>query len=78
MRVQLTRAGEPVSWRFLAKDGAALPEALVATAPAELEIFPGETYDFEFLLVGPAPLRLEVELQRAAGQRASVSLETDQ
>jgi FtsP/CotA-like multicopper oxidase with cupredoxin domain len=77
VRVRLTRAGEPVMWRFLAKDGAALPEALAATQPAELEIFPGETYDFEFLPVGLSPLRLEVELQRAAGQRASVSLGID-
>jgi FtsP/CotA-like multicopper oxidase with cupredoxin domain len=74
VRVRLMRAGEPVMWRSLAKDGAALPEALAATQPAELEIFPGETYDFEFLPVGLSPLRLEVELQRAAGQRASVSL----
>jgi hypothetical protein len=35
---------------------------------------PGETYDFDFLPVGLGPLLLEVELQRAAGQRASISL----
>jgi FtsP/CotA-like multicopper oxidase with cupredoxin domain len=78
VRVRLTRAaGEPVTWGFLAKDGAALPEAMVATAPAEVDIFPGETYDFEFSPVGPSALRLEAELQRAAGQRAAVSLKID-
>ncbi|HLA71064.1 MAG TPA: multicopper oxidase domain-containing protein [Steroidobacteraceae bacterium] len=77
VRVRLTRAEELVMWRFVAKDGAALPEALVTTQPADLEIFPGETYDFEFLPIGRSPLRLEVELQRATGQRATVALSID-
>jgi FtsP/CotA-like multicopper oxidase with cupredoxin domain len=76
-RVRLTRADELVMWRFLAKDGAALPEALVKMQPADLEIFPGETYDFELVPVERTPLRLEVELQRAAGQRATVALSID-
>jgi FtsP/CotA-like multicopper oxidase with cupredoxin domain len=76
-RVRLRRADELVMWRFLAKDGAALPEALVKMQPADLEIFPGETYDFEFVPVERTPLRLEVELQRAAGQRATVALSID-
>ncbi len=74
VRVRLMRADEPVIWRSVAKDGATLPPALTAARPADVEIFPGETYDFEFLPDEPGPLRLEAVLQRASGQRASLPL----
>jgi FtsP/CotA-like multicopper oxidase with cupredoxin domain len=71
-RVRLRHRGNPVMWRSLAKDGADLPEARTAPHPAEVEIFPGETYDFEFIADEPGQLRLEAVLQRASNQRASI------
>jgi len=71
-RVRLLRDDEPVVWRSLAKDGADLPEALALSSRADVEIYPGETYDFEVVAEEPGPLRLEAVMQRAAGQRASL------
>ena len=73
-RVRLLRDGEPLVWRSLAKDGADLPGALALSGRADVEIYPGETYDFEIVAEEPGPLRLEAVLQRAAGQRASVPI----
>jgi FtsP/CotA-like multicopper oxidase with cupredoxin domain len=70
-RVRLLRHGRVVTWRPLAKDGADLPETLAVSCPAEIEIFPGETYDFELALAEPGPLQLEAVLQRASSQRAT-------
>jgi len=72
-RVRLTRGGSLLTWRPLAKDGADLG-AGGPSGPAEVEIFPGETYDFEFTADEPGPLRLEAVLQRASGQTASIIL----
>jgi len=63
--VSLANGGQPVMWRSIAKDGAALPLSQVKARPASLLFEPGEIYDFEFkpekvgdlmLNFGPAPL----------------------
>jgi FtsP/CotA-like multicopper oxidase with cupredoxin domain len=38
----------PMRWRAVAKDGFDLPPAQRRLMPARVQIFPGETYDFEF------------------------------
>jgi FtsP/CotA-like multicopper oxidase with cupredoxin domain len=73
-RLRLTRGSDLIVWRPLAKDGAELPRALTTTRAADVEIFPGETYDFEFVPSKPGPVHLEAALQRASGQHASASL----
>ena len=46
--VSLRTAGAPVTWRALAKDGAALPSEQCAPGQATQIIGVGETYDFEY------------------------------
>jgi FtsP/CotA-like multicopper oxidase with cupredoxin domain len=38
----------PMRWRAIAKDGFDLPTAQRRVLPARVQVFPGETYDFEF------------------------------
>ena len=45
-RVSLMMNGAPVTWQFVAKDGADLPAAQVRVLPADLRIRVGETYDY--------------------------------
>lgn len=58
LRVALEREGQSESWRGIAKDGAALPPAQAIRQPANVEIYPGETYDFEFQPTSAGSLRL--------------------
>ena len=46
--VSLQAAEGPVTWKPVAKDGAALPAAESTSGPARQTIAVGETYDFEF------------------------------
>ena len=62
MRVSLRRAGTPVQWRIIAKDGADLPPSAAIMQTAELAITVGETYDFEYQASTPQDLALEVYL----------------
>jgi FtsP/CotA-like multicopper oxidase with cupredoxin domain len=62
MRASLRKAGIPVQWRIIAKDGADLPPAAAAMQTAEFHITVGETYDFEFEASTPQELALEVYL----------------
>lgn len=48
-QVELLADDEPVSWQFIAKDGADLPPHQVRTEPADLRIHVGETYDFRWV-----------------------------
>jgi manganese oxidase len=48
-QVELLAGDEPVSWQFIAKDGADLPPQQVRTQPASLLIHVGETYDFRWV-----------------------------
>jgi FtsP/CotA-like multicopper oxidase with cupredoxin domain len=62
MRASLRKAGIPVQWRIIAKDGADLPPAVATMQTAELGITVGETYDFEYQASTPEDLALEVYL----------------
>jgi FtsP/CotA-like multicopper oxidase with cupredoxin domain len=62
--VSLMRGKEPVTWRAIAKDGAALPASQATSRPATLMFDAGEIYDYEFtpakagdlaLTFGPPP-----------------------
>jgi FtsP/CotA-like multicopper oxidase with cupredoxin domain len=68
-RVRLLRGGQPVNWRAIAKDGADLPAPAATSRPADFMLSPGETFDFE-IVPEPGELRLEVELDNGAKQRA--------
>lgn len=46
--VSLLDGDKPVTWRAVAKDGAALPSTQATMRPAEQLLDPGEIYDFEF------------------------------
>jgi FtsP/CotA-like multicopper oxidase with cupredoxin domain len=62
MRASLRKAGTPVQWRIIAKDGADLPPTAATLQTAELGITVGETYDFEYEASTPQDLALEVYL----------------
>jgi FtsP/CotA-like multicopper oxidase with cupredoxin domain len=62
MRASLRKAGIPVQWRVIAKDGADLPLAAATMQTAEFGITVGETYDFEYQASTPEALALEVYL----------------
>jgi manganese oxidase len=62
LRASLRKAGTPVQWRIIAKDGADLPPATATMQTAELGITVGETYDFEYEASTPQELALEVYL----------------
>jgi FtsP/CotA-like multicopper oxidase with cupredoxin domain len=64
--VSLVRGGAPVTWTPVAKDGAALPDALRRPRPARQPIAVGETYDFEIDV--PSPARLWLEVTSPAGR----------
>lgn len=72
-RVRILRNGVPIAWTPRARDGADLPGALRTAAPAEIDVFPGQTYDFD-VVVEPGELHLEAELQNDTKQRASGTL----
>jgi FtsP/CotA-like multicopper oxidase with cupredoxin domain len=60
MRASLRKAGIPVQWHMIAKDGTDLPPAAAAMQTADFRITVGETYDFEFEAIAPQELALEV------------------
>lgn len=62
MRVSLRKAGVPVQWRIIAKDGADLPPTAVAATAAEMGITVGKTYDVEYEASSPQELSLEIYL----------------
>jgi len=59
LSVVLSRAGKPVIWRAIAKDGADLPPHQATERPAQQLIAVGETYDFEFQPDRPGELKLD-------------------
>jgi manganese oxidase len=67
-QVQLLSGDEPVSWEFVAKDGAYLPAHQVRTQPADLAISVGETYDFRWTpaRAGDYVLRITTTFDRGA------------
>jgi FtsP/CotA-like multicopper oxidase with cupredoxin domain len=65
--VSLQSADGPVTWRPVAKDGAALPPSRCQPAAARQTIGVGETYDFEFS-APPGRSTLWLEVRSAAGR----------
>ena len=63
VRVRLMDGPSVARWRPLAKDGAALPAAAAIDRIAEVQLSPGETYDFTITPGRPGTLHLEVELK---------------
>jgi FtsP/CotA-like multicopper oxidase with cupredoxin domain len=57
LQVSLRRDGQPVQWRWMAKDAA--DEAAPALVRADQHIGVGETYDFEYRATAPETLTLE-------------------
>jgi FtsP/CotA-like multicopper oxidase with cupredoxin domain len=57
----IARDGEPVTWRFIAKDGADLPPAQAVESRAlRQSLTVGETRDYELRPLAPGNLRLEI------------------
>jgi FtsP/CotA-like multicopper oxidase with cupredoxin domain len=56
--VSLLSGKNPVMWRAVAKDGAALPASQATSRPAALMFDPGEIYDYEFTPAKPGNLAL--------------------
>jgi FtsP/CotA-like multicopper oxidase with cupredoxin domain len=68
---QLARAGEPVRWRVVAKDGWSLPERARVASPAVRAVTIGETVDVEVDADAAGPMALEV---RAANGKLLVGM----
>jgi FtsP/CotA-like multicopper oxidase with cupredoxin domain len=62
LRASLRRAGTPVQWRLIAKDGSDLPPSAATMQTADLTVTVGETYDFEYEASTPQELALEAML----------------
>lgn len=58
LRVTLDRGGQQEVWRAIAKDGATLPTAQAVPEAADVQMYPGETYDFEVQPPSAGELRL--------------------
>ena len=58
--VSLSRNGEPVTWRAIAKDGADLPPAQALEGKAVQQLTVGETRDYEVRPTEPGDLAFEV------------------
>jgi manganese oxidase len=59
-QVELLENDEPVTWEFMAKDGADLPSHQVRMQPADLPIHVGETYDFRWAPERPGDYVLRI------------------
>jgi FtsP/CotA-like multicopper oxidase with cupredoxin domain len=66
-------AEQVARWSPLARDGADLPAALRAAAPALARMGPGETADFTYVPTRPGTMMLEVWIER--GQRIALPVE---
>jgi len=60
LRVRFLANGEPLAWKVVAKDGAALPPAQIFQSPAELSLTVGATCDVEVTFEKPGQTWLEV------------------
>jgi FtsP/CotA-like multicopper oxidase with cupredoxin domain len=74
VRVRLARDGKTVVWRALAKDGADLPAALATVRTAEVNLSPGETWDFAYAADDRGSLRLEAGVPKSEIPVASASI----
>lgn len=61
LHIALTRAGDPVTWRVVAKDGASWDAPAAAAGPARVQLAVGETIDVEIATpAGPVEWWLDV------------------
>jgi hypothetical protein len=74
VRVRPSRDSRAVTWRALAKDGADLPAALATVRTAEVDLSPGETWDFVYGADGRGTLRLEAAVPKSEIPVASASI----
>jgi FtsP/CotA-like multicopper oxidase with cupredoxin domain len=74
VRVRLLRNGQTVTWRALAKDGADLPAALATLRAAEVDLSPGETWDFAYAADERGTLRLEAAVPKSETPVAFASI----
>jgi FtsP/CotA-like multicopper oxidase with cupredoxin domain len=58
LSVSLMNGGKPITWKAVARDGAALPPSQATMRPAELVFEPGQIYDFEVAPAKPGTLTL--------------------
>ena len=58
--VQFMRAGAPIQWRAVAKDGFDLPDRQATSRPARQPASNGEIFDFEVTPDGPGDMTFEV------------------
>ncbi|HKE49507.1 MAG TPA: multicopper oxidase domain-containing protein, partial [Rhodanobacteraceae bacterium] len=72
VNVTLTRDGAPATWTPRARDGADLPDTLRTAGTAKVEVFPGQTYDYD-VVADAGTLRLEGVLSEG-DLRASATL----
>lgn len=72
--VTLSADAVPVTWKAVAKDGFDLPAAQRRIQPARMQIFPGETYDFEFESSAPL-IRVRVKNPSTSAGVDDISLE---
>jgi FtsP/CotA-like multicopper oxidase with cupredoxin domain len=64
IRVEMSAASQPLSWRLISKDGADLEAAVRTQVPAKTPwIGVGETYDFEWTPAGPTKAVIEVQVE---------------
>ncbi len=60
-RISLLAGGEPVQWRFVARDGADLPSSQVQTLPADLpSVDVGTSFDVLWTPQDPGELTFEI------------------
>jgi hypothetical protein len=59
VQISLTSDSGAASWKPIAKDAAPVPQSEGKLQPAKIEIWLGETYDFEFSPNAKGELRLE-------------------
>jgi FtsP/CotA-like multicopper oxidase with cupredoxin domain len=60
MRMRLLGGDQLLTWRGIAKDGMDLPPDQSVTAPSEIQMGNGETYDFEFSPTTPGNIRIDI------------------
>lgn len=75
--VELLAGETPLTWRAVAKDGAALPLHLATTQSARRQVAAGETYDFEVLRQRPETLTLRVVGSMSVAARKAFRAEAD-
>jgi FtsP/CotA-like multicopper oxidase with cupredoxin domain len=67
LRVRLSSKNGPVSWKVIARDGADLPPAQIATSPADMGLAVGSTCDVEVTLEDAGVNELQISSEDLLG-----------